>query len=439
MAPNAAGPQDHDGSQPDELLPEEVREIGQQAGIVVGKHAVDRAANAKMVADTIERIDTWQVAQAASKPDFLKSRAGEITEAAKRAAAEGRPAVVRERLKGHFIEALDVKTYNAKGKLAGKELVERARCNNPGYDASRFIKVDGKKKFAGAIQQKSNATGTWEAIAKMEKIKPGSATLGTLRVPKDQVAAAQRNALDKVTGRPRIRVKGMDFTSEQAGKQLDKGLGDLAKSGVKAGSHARALAKGGAVGAAISVGIGALTEVRALHRGEVNGREFAENRGVDAVEGATNAVAGTLAAGAGGAAATAALGTATGASFAASAGAAGTAVVGAIGGMGTGGAAAAGVLGGVTAPAALPVIAGGVVAIGAVVVVGKGFKRVRRKVKDSQQARREELEAAKKAAELASQSAVEPKADVHLLVQPSDPPQQVEGPQESDHASDEAA
>ena len=56
MAPNAAGPQDHDGSQPGELLPEEVREIGQQAGIVVGKHAVDRAANAKMVADTIERV-----------------------------------------------------------------------------------------------------------------------------------------------------------------------------------------------------------------------------------------------------------------------------------------------------------------------------------------------------------------------------------------------
>jgi hypothetical protein len=225
----------------------------------------------------------------------------------------------------------------------------------------------------------------------MEKIKPGSASQGTLRVPKDQVAATQRQALDKVTGRRRIRVKGMDFTSEQAGKQLDKGLGDLAKSGVEAGSQARALAKGGAVGAAIGVGIGAVTEVRALHRGGINGREFAENRGVDAVEGATNDVVGTLAAGAGGAAATAGLGTAAGASFAASAGAAGTAVVGAIGGMGTGGAAVAGVLSGVTATAALPGIAGGVVAIGACVVVGKGFTRVRRKVKDGQQARREEL------------------------------------------------
>src|SRR3954471_14873232 len=122
MAPNAAGPQYHDGSQPDELLPEEVREIGQQAGIVVGKHAVDRAANAKMVADTIERVHTLQVAQAASKSDFLKSRAGELTEAAKRAGAEGRHAGAREQLKGHFIEALDVKTYNAKGKLAGKKL-----------------------------------------------------------------------------------------------------------------------------------------------------------------------------------------------------------------------------------------------------------------------------------------------------------------------------
>jgi hypothetical protein len=382
MPPNAAaGPQDHDDSQPDELLPKEVREVGQQAGVVVGKHAVDRAANTKMVAGTIERVHAGQVAQAASKSDFLKSRAGEITEAAKRAAAEGRHARARDLLKGYFIEALDVKTYNAKGKLAGKKLILRARCNNQGYDATRLIKVDGKWEFAGAIQQKFNATGTRDAISGMEKIKAGSATKGTLRVPRDQVAAAERMA------RRRVRVKGMDFTSQQAGKQLDKGLGDLAKSGVKAGSQARALAKGGAVGAAISVGIGALTEVRALHRGEVNGREFAENRGVDAVEGATNAVVGALAAGAGGAAATAALGTAAGASFAASAGAAGTAVVGAIGGMGTGGAAVAGVLGGVTATAALPVIAGGVVAIGTGVVVGKGFKRVRRKVKDGQRRR----------------------------------------------------
>jgi len=67
----------------------------------------------------------------------------------------------------------------------------------------------------------------------MEKVKPGSARRGTLRVPRDQVAKTNRKAAG------RIRVKGMDFTAEQAGSKLDKGLGDVAKKGSKAGSTLR--------------------------------------------------------------------------------------------------------------------------------------------------------------------------------------------------------
>jgi hypothetical protein len=240
------------------------------------------------------------------------------------------------------------------------------------------------------VQQKSNAAGINKAIAQMERTKPGSACKGTARVPKDHVAAARRKALDPTTGKPRIRVKGMEFTSDEAGRRLDHGLSDVAKQGTKAGSQIRALAKGGAIGAAVSVGMGAVGEAGALRRGDVTAREFGENRVVDAAEGATGAVVGTLAASTGGAAATAVItGTAAGASAAASAGAAGTALVGVVGGFGSGGAAVAGVLGGVTATAALPVIAGGALALGSGIVIAKSFKHVRRSVTTRQQQRRE--------------------------------------------------
>jgi hypothetical protein len=61
-----------------------------------------------------------------------------------------------------------------------------------GYDARRYMQKRGKETFAGAIQQKSSAAGAEKAITQMEKVEPGSATWGTLRVPKDQVTATQR-------------------------------------------------------------------------------------------------------------------------------------------------------------------------------------------------------------------------------------------------------
>jgi hypothetical protein len=98
-------------------------------------------------------------------------------------------------------------------------------------------------------------------------------------------------------------------------------------------------------------------------------------------------VVGTVAGSLGVAGATAALGTSAGASLAASLGAAGTATVATLGGMGSAGAAIAGVLGGVTATAALPAVAGAGVAIGASVVVGKGFKRAHKTVRTRQERR----------------------------------------------------
>lgn len=357
------------------------------AGTAAGRQASARAADAKRVADAIKHTHSAKVAQASSAGDFVKQRAGDIRSAAQKAAAEGGKAGGREQLKGHFIEALDVQHYNAKNLLRGKKLVPRAKANNPAYDASKIVTRGPKRGFAGAVQQKSSAQGTEKAIAQMNKVKPGSSTRGALRVPKDQVAAAQRKALD-ATGKPRIRVEPMDFTTQQAGKKLDQGIADVAQKGVKAGSQMRALAKGGLIGAGVGVAIGSICDAKKVKSGEVNGREFAENRAVDAAEGATSAVAGTLAASAGAAGTTALFGTTAGASFAVSAGAAGTAVVGSIGGMGAGGAAVAGVLGTLSAPVVLPAAGGVLVACGAGFLVAKAFGGVRGSVKDGQRERR---------------------------------------------------
>jgi hypothetical protein len=369
---------DHDGSRLPPLPTAGAKGFVKQAGTATGHAAASRAANARMVGETVERTHTRQAAQAASRSSFLRDTAAKVQAAAEKAAQEGTRAGGREQLKGHFIERLDVSTYNANNRLTGKVLDPRPNSTNPAYDASRYI----KDKFTGGVQQKASAAGTEKAIAQIEKTKPGSASRATLRVPKDQAAKARARAGG------RIRVSEMEFTSDQAVKKLDQGIGDLAKSGAKATSTARAVAKGATVGAAINVALGAVSDVGALKRGDIDGRDFAENRAVDAAEGATNAVVGMGAMAAGGMAATAALGTASGAAVAASAGAAGTAALGALSGMGTAGAAAAGALGGVTVAAAAPSVIGSVAAIGTGVVVSKGFKRVRKQVKGRQKQRK---------------------------------------------------
>jgi hypothetical protein len=112
-------------------------------------------------------------------------------------------------------------------------------------------------------------------------------------------------------------------------------------------------------GAGVTVVVGGLGDAGAVRRGEIDGRDFAERRAVDAAEGATNAVVGIAAASAGGMAVTAALGTYAGTAVATSLGTAGTVGVTAISSMGALGASAGAVLGGVTVAGAAPVLIGG--------------------------------------------------------------------------------
>jgi hypothetical protein len=144
-----------------------------------------------------------------------------------------------------------------------------------------------------------------------------------------------------------------------------------------------------------------LCELRSLRRGDVNGWGFAENRAIDAAEGATSAVLGTLAAGAAGTAATAGLGTAAGALFAAGAGAAGTALLTTTAGTRTAGATIAGACAAISAPVAIPAVAGTAAAIGTGLIAGQGFKRVRR-ANRSCQCRRRKLAVASGPAQIAA-------------------------------------
>jgi hypothetical protein len=262
-----------------------------------------------------------------------------------------------QHLKGHFIEALDRQAYNSKNALNGKVLVARARPNHATYDASRIV----NGRFAGAVQQKSSGAkpAVDKAIRQMNKTKPGSAARGSVRVPKDQVVRATKSA------KGRVRVQPMDFTSEQATKKLDRGLGDVAKSGAKAGSKLRAAARAGAVGAAVNVAVGGISEAGALKRGELDGRDYAERRALDAVEGTGTGVVTTAVGGA------------------ASVGA--TTLIGASATLGT---AAAGTGVAAAAVAAAPVVAGLVVATTVGLGIGKGFTVVRGSLHRHQERRR---------------------------------------------------
>lgn len=348
----------------------------QVAGIA-GQRGMESARNAKLATDAIAASHVRQVADAASSAEFIRGRAGQIAADTAAAAAKGARSGAREQVKGHFIEGMAIRDYNASRRLVGKTLEAMPSPTHRAYDARRFTTVNGQQQFAGAVQVKSGAAGVEKAIAQIERVKPGSANGATLIVPDDQVAAATRKAAGRIT------VKGSGVTRTHSTKRLDKGVKAIAEDGASAASKAKALGKAGAAGAALGVAIGAAAEARALKNGEISARHFIENRGIDAGEGAAGGVLGAGAASLAGAGATAALGTTAGASFAASAGAAGTAVVGTIGTMGSGGAAVAGVLGTLSAPVVLPALAG----IGASVVIGigvsRGAKAIRKEVEKS--------------------------------------------------------
>ena len=347
--------------------------------VVPGDPLMRQASSAKAMTDTIRRTYVRKLAEAPDTDRMVRVIASRAKEAFE-AGSTGGPA---QHLRGHFVETIDQQAYNAKGALTGRKLVAHAAPNQPTHDFNRFFRVDGKVKFAGAVQDKASANGVRKAIDRMNSTKAGSATRGTVRVPSDELGKAVKQANGQV------RVEAMDFTTEQVNKRFKQGLSDVSKHGIKAGSRVSALGKAGAIGAVVNVAIGGISEAGALERGDVTAREFTENRVVDAAEGGTSAVVGVLVADAAAVAAAGAITTSTGAAFAAAAGAAGTSAVTAIGGMGTAGALVAGALGTVTAPVAIPAIAGAA-AVGATgLIVTQGFKYARRYVKRHRARRRD--------------------------------------------------
>lgn len=362
------------------VVTEHVKDTSAAAVAVNGQRLLGRAANAKLVEQAISASHARKVAEAASKSDFVQGRASEIVSATRRAAETGTRSGAREAVKGHFIETMTARDYNAAGRFVGKRMVEMPSPTHRAYDAKHFVKEGGKWVFRGADQVKSSRAGTEKAISQIEKVKQGSAVKATLRVPQDEVAATTRKAAG------RIRVKGNGVTKAQSAKRLDGGLGDLAKKGSSASSKLRAAGKSGAIGAATTTAIGAAKDVGALRSGDLSRRHFVENRGLDLVEGGGGALIGSAAAGGGSMVAAAGLGTATGGAIATSLGGAGTAVLGSVSTLGAPGAFAAGALGGLSAPVVLPAVAGAGASIAVGLAVTRGFKKVRGKVEEGRRA-----------------------------------------------------
>ncbi len=189
--------------------------------------------------------------------------------------------------RGHLFERLDVDTYNLRRAGTGRSLRLRSHAHAPGYDADRFI----NGQYAGGVQHKLGPRNVVAAATKAERLKTGSATRATVRVPKDRAAEATRNAAG------RIRVQASDITTSAVERRGDAGLKQLASRGQAAvsGLHQAGHAAGSA--AVVSVAIGSLRDVRLLLRGELTGASFATTRAVDAAEAGVSAAA-TVGAGA---------------------------------------------------------------------------------------------------------------------------------------------
>jgi hypothetical protein len=427
--------------------------------------AVSAAASAAAVQPTLDAIASidaaTKVAAVLNSTAAMERRtaAGALpdnvlrSDAARARASRGRSGKdgARGRLKGHLFEELDIATYNTSSAANGNRLVKRSNSCNPAYDASRFgpdRRNPGKDIFKGAVQHKSSSAGAAAAVRKMEETKPGSARCGIIRVPADEADATRQRVGS------RARVEASEITSEQLEQTLDLGLDALARDGAGAMSKKRQVLSGTAKAAARSAAVGAVTEARALARGEVDpktfalhraqdageaaiattvataaeklgkascgsravaqgaarsaavtvvvsslrdvpalargqmsGRDFAENRGIDALEAGTAtaigaaATAGVLGTTAGAAAAARVGGAAESAAQPAAAAAARTGTAA--------GRWVATALGGVTAAPAGRAIVGGAVVIGTGLVVGKGFETVRKRVKTKQANRRQ--------------------------------------------------
>ena len=236
LAPHAdayPGRMADDGQEPEGAPEEQAEEVGgdllgRSAGSAVRQAAANDAVaelhtdQARIVKETIEELRR-RPADVAASP-WLKDVAKRIRASA---GASGKSAALGQ-FRGHLIERLDVRAYNAANKRVGKKLVLRSKPLNEGYDVSRFI----NNRFAGAVQHKMGLTGATAAADKLEKLKPGSASKATLRVPADRLAKTA------VQARGRVRVQASAVTTSDIVTTSDGGLRQLAKHGKSSASLA---------------------------------------------------------------------------------------------------------------------------------------------------------------------------------------------------------
>lgn len=425
------------------------------AEMVKTADAADKVAQVIIDSASARRVPQGKTEQSG----FLRDEAAKARASTGISGQSGR----RGQLKGYLFEDLDIEAYNAKNAKAGRIMKKRKNPLDPVYDADRFI--DGQ--YAGSVQHKSSAVGASEAVSKMEQKKPGSAAKGTIRVPADQVeetlkrthgrarvagsdvtseqlehtldsglgalakdgakATSTRRALAKGAGKAgatsaaigglveasallRGDIDAMTFTKrrvQDAGEAaVATAVANAAERVGQASAGGRAVAQGAARSAVVMVAVSSLRDVPSLVRGDLSFRDFAENRGVDAAEAAAATAVGSAAtsvilATAGGAAASSAVG-------GAAASAAASVAVAAAGTGTVTGAAVATTLGGVTAAVAGPVIIGGAVVVVTGLLVGKGLKTVRRRVKGNQERRRAADETSVKASTAPTLALAEP-------------------------------
>lgn len=366
-----------------------VRAVRLAAEVQATRVAADftQAQDARRVARTLAAISKAPPAGKAARSDWLAQQASKTLRSRGPLGKTG----ARGRLKGHLFEDLDVHTYNRalRNRITGRKMVKRTNARNVAYDASKYKRVwtrrGPKWKFAGAVQHKTGPAGIESAIAKMNRLKPGSASKGTARLPKDKASAAARRA-----GR-RTRVQGSKVTSTELETTLNRGLEGLRTKGVAATSRTRAVAGSSARSGGLAALVGGVLEGPALIRGDTSAREFAENRSMDVAEGGTAAAIGTVGAGA-------VLGTGTGSAAAATLGgplaAAATSAASTLAGMGPIGAAASTGLGSVSAATAGPAIVTGAVMLVAGHATWMAFAVARRHLRDRQVERRLDVDPA---------------------------------------------
>ena len=189
--------------------------------------------------------------------------------------------------RGHLFERLDVEMYNLRRAGTGRSLRLRSHAHAPGYDADRFI----NGRYAGSVQHKLGPRNVVAAATKAERLKTGSATRATVRVPKDRAAEATRNTAGK------IRVQASDMTTFAVERRGDAGLKQIASLGEAAVSGVHQAGRAAGWAAVVSVAIGSLRDVKLLRRGELTGASFAAAHAVDAAEAGVCAAA-TVGAGA---------------------------------------------------------------------------------------------------------------------------------------------